>query len=62
MKFDFAFYFKMFIGTAVLCALVYGLGQKTVEQHASVAFGMLSFAMIGIGGMIKHLPATTADE
>jgi hypothetical protein len=57
MKLDFGFYFRMLISTAVLCALIYGLGAKAVEQHAVFAFGMMSLAVIGIGGMIKHLPA-----
>ena len=61
MKLDFGFYFRMLICTAVVCALVYGLGEKTVEQHASVALGMLSFFMFGLGGMIRHLPAA-ADQ
>ena len=57
MKLDFGFYFRMLICTGVLCALLYGLGEKAVEQHAPLAFGMLSSVMIGIGGMIKHLPS-----
>jgi len=56
MKLDFGFYFRMLISTAVLCALIYGLGAKAVEQHAVITFGMMSLVMIGIGGMIRHLP------
>jgi hypothetical protein len=57
MKLDFGFYFRMLITTAVLCALIYGLGAKAVEQHASITFGMMALGMIGIGGMVRHLPA-----
>jgi hypothetical protein len=59
MKLDFGFYFRMLICTGVLCALVYGLGSKAVEQHAPLTFGMLSAVMVGIGGMIKHLPSAS---
>jgi hypothetical protein len=59
MKIDFGFYFRMLICTGVLCSLVYGLGAKAVEQHAPLAFGMLSAVMVGIGGMIKHLPSAS---
>jgi hypothetical protein len=62
MKTGFSFYFRMVICTSVLCALVYALGEKTVEQHTSLAFGMLSTVMAGIGGMIRHLPHTPAEE
>lgn len=55
MKTDFGFYFRTLISTGVLCALVYGLGGSAVEQHAPVAFGMLTSVMVGIGGMIKTL-------
>lgn len=61
MKLDFGFYFRLVICSAVLCALVYGLGQKAVEQNASLAFSMLSSIMIGIGGMIRHLPSAPAE-
>jgi hypothetical protein len=57
MKINFGFYFRLLICTAVVCALVYGLGEKTVEQHTSLALAMLSSVMVGIGGMIKHLSA-----
>ncbi|MGC3946677.1 MAG: hypothetical protein QM762_19515 [Chryseolinea sp.] len=60
MKLDFGFYFRMLICTGVLCALVYGLGEKALHQHTSLAFGMLSTVMVGIGGMIKNLSPATA--
>ena len=55
MRNNFGFYFRMLIGTAVVCALVYGLGEKTIAQHTSLALTMLSSIMVGIGGMIRHL-------
>jgi len=57
MKDNFGFYFRLLICTAVICALVYGLGEKAVEQHTSLALAMLSSVMLAIGGMIKHLSA-----
>lgn len=62
MKLDFGFYFRLLICTAVICALIYGLGGKAVEQHAIIAFGMLSSFMIGIGGMIRHLPEPATQK
>jgi hypothetical protein len=62
MKLDFGFYFRMLISTAVLSALIYGLGEKAVETHATLAFGMLASVMIGIGGMIKHLPTPETQK
>jgi hypothetical protein len=61
MKLDFGFYFRMLIVTGVLCALLYGLDEKTVQQHTALALGMLSIVMVGIGGMIKHLSPATAE-
>ncbi|MEJ1240133.1 hypothetical protein WBG78_18475 [Chryseolinea sp. T2] len=61
MKFDFGFYFRMLICTGVLCALLYALGERTIEQHTLLALGMLSAVMVGIGGMIKHLTPVNAE-
>lgn len=61
MKFNFGFYFRMLICTGVLCALLYGLGEKAVHQHTPIALGMLSAVMIGIGGMVKHLSPATVE-
>lgn len=63
MKTDFGFYFRTFISTGVLCALVYGLAGSAVEQHTPVVFGMLTSVIVGIGGMIKTLsPTPTRQE
>jgi hypothetical protein len=61
MKLNFGFYFRLLIGTTVICALIYGLGEKTVEQHTSLAMAMLSSVLVGIGGMIRHLSAAAPE-
>jgi len=59
MKTSFSFYFRLLICTAVACALVYGLGEETFSQHPPLALTLSLSFLIGIGGMVKNLSATT---
>jgi hypothetical protein len=60
MKTTFKFFFYLIFYSALIVAVLYGTAQNFVEAHITFfSFGILAILVIGIGGMMRSLDATS---
>ncbi|MBA4057159.1 MAG: hypothetical protein C0490_20770 [Marivirga sp.] len=56
---SFKFFFNMILGTAFLSALIYGIAQRLVEQHATIfSFALMAVVIMAMAGMMRCLVST----